>query len=67
MDAPPLAEEDDLLPPQKVARQFGVETKTLREWADQGKIGARRTLGGHRRYRESEVRALVAATEAAAV
>ena len=65
MDTPPLAEDEELLPPQKVARQFGVKTKTLRGWANEGKISARRTLGGHRRYRESEVRALVAATEAA--
>lgn len=55
-----------LLPPADVARLFGVGTSTLRLWAADGKISARRTLGGHRRYRESEVRALVAATEAAA-
>jgi excisionase family DNA binding protein len=61
------SESDKLLLPRDVRRQFGVGSSTLRAWADQGKIGARRTLGGHRRYRESEVRALVAATEAAAI
>jgi excisionase family DNA binding protein len=57
--------EERLLPPGEVAKLFGVDTRTLRLWALSGKIGARRTLGGHRRYKESEVRALVAATEAA--
>jgi predicted site-specific integrase-resolvase len=56
--------EDRLLPPSAVRQLFGVAPSTLREWSDTGKIKARRTLGGHRRYRESEVRALVAATEA---
>lgn len=53
-------DEDRLLPPAKVADLFGVDPRTLREWAAAGKISSRRTLGGHRRYRESEVRALLA-------
>lgn len=52
-------DEDRLLPPLEVAKLFGVNPRTLRDWAIAGKINARRTLGGHRRYRESEVRALL--------
>lgn len=34
---------------------------TLREWDRTGKLpAAQRTFGGHRRYRESDVRALLA-------
>ena len=32
---------------------------TVTRWAKAGKLSAIRTLGGHRRYRESEVRALL--------
>jgi excisionase family DNA binding protein len=35
-----------------------VSPSTLDRWAAAGRITFRRTLGGHRRYRESEVRAL---------
>jgi excisionase family DNA binding protein len=38
---------------------FRVPLSTLRDWAAAGKINARCTLGGHRRYPESEVRALL--------
>jgi excisionase family DNA binding protein len=61
----PQQVEDELLPPAAVAKRFGVDPRTLRGWAAAGKINARRTLGGHRRYRASEVSALLAATEAA--
>jgi excisionase family DNA binding protein len=33
-------------------------------WARAGKISAIRTLGGHRRFRESEIRALLERVEA---
>lgn len=38
---------------------FGVDPKTVARWADAGKIAAIRTLGGHRRYRPSDVEALL--------
>ena len=47
------------------ARLFGVTSKTLRRWHKQGLIGAQETLGGQRRYRESEVRARAAEKAAA--
>lgn len=47
--------EDELLTPGEVARLFGVNPKTITRWATAGKLSAIRTLGGHRRYRASEV------------
>lgn len=34
---------------------FKVNPKTVSRWAAQGKITCVRTLGGHRRFRQSEV------------
>jgi excisionase family DNA binding protein len=36
---------------------FRVDPKTVTRWARDGKLTSIRTLGGHRRYREAEVRA----------
>lgn len=49
--------EDFLMTPGEVATVFRVDPKTVTRWAADGKIGSIRTPGGHRRYRESEVRA----------
>lgn len=51
--------DDVLLTPAEVAALFRVDPKTVTRWAKAGKLSALRTLGGHRRYRESEVRALL--------
>ena len=53
------AESDSLLTPSEVASMFRVDPKTVTRWAKAGKLSAVRTLGGHRRYRESEVRNLL--------
>lgn len=52
---------DALLTPSEVAALFRVSPKTVTRWAKQGKMGAIRTLGGHRRFRASEVKAAIAA------
>jgi excisionase family DNA binding protein len=52
-------EEEDLLTPGEVARLFGVDPKTVTRWAQAGKLEALRTLGGHRRYRATQVHALL--------
>jgi excisionase family DNA binding protein len=52
-------EVDALLTPQEVAQMFRVDPKTVTRWAKAGKLGSIRTLGGHRRYREAEVRRLL--------
>jgi len=50
---------DDLLTPAEVAALFRVDPKTVTRWAKAGKLTSIRTLGGHRRYRAAEVRALL--------
>ena len=49
-----------LLTPGEVALMFRVDPKTVTRWASAGRIGSIRTPGGHRRFRESEVSALLA-------
>ncbi|RYV52592.1 BldC family transcriptional regulator [Pengzhenrongella frigida] len=48
-----------LLTPSEVASMFRVDPKTVTRWAKAGKISAIRTLGGHRRFHEDEVRQLL--------
>jgi len=50
---------DRLLTPAEVAAMFRVDPKTVTRWAKAGKLASIRTLGGHRRYRASEVEALL--------
>jgi len=49
-----------LLTPGEVAAMFRVDPKTVTRWASAGRIGSIRTPGGHRRFRESEVKLLLA-------
>jgi len=51
-----------LLAPREVAALFRVDPKTVTRWAQEGKLTAIRTLGGHRRYRADEVYALLRGT-----
>ncbi|MBI9115770.1 BldC family transcriptional regulator [Sanguibacter suaedae] len=53
-------EPEVLLTPAEVAGLFRVDPKTVTRWAKAGKLSSIRTLGGHRRYRESEVKGLLA-------
>ncbi len=53
-------EAEALLTPAEVASMFRVDPKTVTRWAKSGKLTSIRTLGGHRRYREAEVRSLLA-------
>lgn len=50
---------DSLLTPGQVAAMFHVDPKTVTRWAHAGRLGSLRTPGGHRRFRESEVLALL--------
>ncbi|MFL6077944.1 MAG: BldC family transcriptional regulator [Mycobacteriales bacterium] len=56
-----------LLTPGEVAALFRVDPKTVTRWAAAGRISSIRTPGGHRRFRESEVRQLLGATEGSGV
>ena len=55
-----------LLTPGEVAALFRVDPKTVTRWAASGRISSIRTPGGHRRFRESEVRALLGGEATAA-
>jgi len=48
-------QRERFLLPSEAARLLGVATSTLRRWAEEGKIHSGSTIGGHRRYRESEI------------
>lgn len=45
----------EILAASDVARLFRVDPKTVTRWANDGKIPSFRTLGGHRRYRRSDI------------
>jgi excisionase family DNA binding protein len=55
----PAPEPEQLLTPAEVAAMFRVNPKTVTRWARAGKISAIRTLGGHRRFRASEIRSFL--------
>ncbi len=50
-----IPDAEVLLTPREVAELFGVDPKTVTSWATAGKLTSIRTLGGHRRFRKSEV------------
>ena len=52
-------DHETLHTPAEVASLFRVDPKTVTRWAKAGKLTAVRTLGGHRRYRQSEVQSLL--------
>jgi excisionase family DNA binding protein len=43
----------------QACRMLGVDESTLRRWADNGQVRAFRTLGGHRRFAEPDIRELL--------
>lgn len=51
---------EKLMTPGEVAALFRVDPKTVTRWAAAGRLGSIRTPGGHRRFRENEVRELLA-------
>jgi excisionase family DNA binding protein len=51
---------EPMLMPGQVADLLGVDPKTVIHWATEGRLPFIRTLGGHRRYRESDVLAILA-------
>jgi excisionase family DNA binding protein len=53
------SKQEKLLTPAEVAVLFRVDPKTVTRWAKAGKLTSIKTLGGHRRYKESEVNALL--------
>ena len=56
-------DEEALFTPSEVAAMFRVNPKTVTRWARSGKISAIRTLGGHRRFKASEIKSFLAEVE----
>lgn len=65
--APGLLNEgaEATLTPAEVAEVFRVNPKTVTTWANTGRLTTIRTPGGHRRFLEKEVLALLAERDAA--
>ena len=54
---------EELLTPSEVAALFRVDPKTVTRWARAGRISYIKTLGGHRRFKASEIQQLLSETE----
>ncbi len=50
-----MSETSEWLSLRQAAELLGVHPATVRNWADEGKIAARRTPGGHRRFRKADL------------
>jgi excisionase family DNA binding protein len=48
-----------LFTPGEVADLFRVDPKTVTRWAATGRLVSVRTPGGHRRFRETDIKALL--------
>lgn len=57
------AAADDLLPIGEAAKVAHCSIDTMRRWENAGAIAAVRTPGGQRRFRRSDVEALVGVTD----
>ncbi|MHB2022673.1 MAG: helix-turn-helix domain-containing protein [Mycobacteriales bacterium] len=57
-----VEDESVFMRPSAVALLFGVDAQTVRRWSDSGLLATQRTVGGHRRFRRSDVQALLAQT-----
>jgi excisionase family DNA binding protein len=54
-----LDDEERWLGIDGACKLLGVDQSTLRRWSDSGRIPVFRTPGGHRRYRESDLQAIL--------
>jgi excisionase family DNA binding protein len=59
MPAPANGQTNYISPPE-VAEILHCSPKTVSRWAKEGKLPFMRTMGGHRRYPEREIRELAA-------
>lgn len=55
--------ENEILTPGEVAEIFRVQTKTVNRWAKRDRIPSFRTLGGHYRFRRSDIEQALATAD----
>ena len=55
----PQSQPEEYMTPAEVAALFRVDPTTVRRWAADGRLSSTRTPGNHRRYKTSEVYALL--------
>lgn len=55
-------DNERLLTPGEIASMLRVDPKTVTRWAKAHKLSCVRTLGGHRRFPESEIKRLIEAS-----
>ncbi len=53
------ASEEEWLGIDSACKMLGVDQSTLRRWSDSGRVPVFRTPGGHRRYRKSDLQAIL--------
>lgn len=53
----PLQPQDEWLSLRQAAEMLGMHPATVRLWADRDELPARRTSGGHRRFKRSDIEA----------
>src|SRR5207249_5199618 len=53
----PIQTEDEWLSLREAAELLGMHPATVRLWADRNELPSRRTNGGHRRFRRSDIEA----------
>lgn len=54
-NAVPERDADEFLGPARAAHMLHVSPKTINRWANEGRIPCVVTLGGHRRFKRSDV------------
>jgi excisionase family DNA binding protein len=52
-----IAHEDEWLSLREAAEMLGMHPATVRLWADRNELPSRRTTGGHRRFRRTDIEA----------
>ncbi|HET7726978.1 MAG TPA: helix-turn-helix domain-containing protein [Candidatus Limnocylindrales bacterium] len=60
---PILPSQDSWLPLGAASRIVGVDPDTLRRWADEGRVRAYATPGGHRRFRRGDLDRLISSRQ----
>lgn len=63
-ESPTTSAGDQLLTSGEAAAQFGVTNVTVKRWADAGLLPGFRTPGNHYRFKQSDVDALKAKSQA---